>query len=229
MSTDREVMFALAGRTVRDAVGVVGRYVDRHGGTIEHYDYVDRDPNVLTPGLVKATRSPWMGSRISRTQEEWFIEQARTAPWDRVPPDSRLCDADPINRPGFYDDVGSLYRHFADGAPAGTGVAKVSKVLHLMRPHLYPILDSRLCDLYRSRAREAATAVCARRPDIGSRRLFWEAIRLDLIENSEALRALRTALSASTCGAVAEVGRRLSDVRLLDICTWSIPSPGRTK
>lgn len=229
MIAGQEVKLVIAGQTVSDGVGVVTDYVRCHGGTIGHYDYFDREPNALTPGLVKATRSPWMGSRISRVQERWFVGRAKSAPWDRVPEGSELVDADPVGQPGFYDDVVRLYCHFAVGAPMGTGVAKVSKILHLMRPHLYPILDSRLCNLYRAQAREAARTVRARRPDISSRLLFWEAIRLDLLGNSEALQALRTALLASSSGAVVEAGRRLSDVRLLDICTWTIPSLGEPK
>lgn len=55
----------------------------------------------------------------------------------------------------------------------GVGAAKASKVLHFKRPSLYPILDSRLMELYRDPAIAAAKQYKKR----GFKRLYWAAIR----------------------------------------------------
>ena len=37
---------------------------------------------------------PWKASRITAREEAWFIERARSTPWDLVAPDALLRDAD---------------------------------------------------------------------------------------------------------------------------------------
>lgn len=61
-----------------------------------HYDLGGWDRKAVTPALIKSTRRPWMGSRISREQERWFIHRAASAPWGDVPIDAQFVDADPV-------------------------------------------------------------------------------------------------------------------------------------
>lgn len=99
------------------------------------------------------------------------------------------------------------------------GVAKISKVLHLKRPGLFPILDSKVMAVYRTQARAAAALY----PHRGRRALFWAAIRDDLCANldSGALPLFRSRLAQSETEHVRRIAG-LTDVRLLDLLTWAI-------
>ncbi|WP_425272304.1 hypothetical protein [Mycolicibacterium aubagnense] len=66
-------------------------------------------------------------------------------------------------------------------------MAKVSKVLHLKRPAQFPILDSRLVRTYRDAATHEAKAYANR----GYRKMYWAAIRHDLLKSADALAKLR--------------------------------------
>ncbi len=103
----------------------------------------------VTSGLVKATRRPWLGSRITRDEERWLL--GLDPPWRLVPVGASLVDADPGQPSGLYDDASRLWAHFT-GRP-GFSTAKISKVLYMMRPHFFPLLDSHLLRTY-SAARE---------------------------------------------------------------------------
>jgi len=95
-------------------------------------------------------------------------------------------------------------------------------VLYLMRPHLFPILDSHLISFYRSAARTAAIDVAEKRPSLGRfKTLHWEAIRRDILGSHTALEALRQVLARTEMKLAHEAGRRLSDLRLLDILAWA--------
>lgn len=115
-----------------------------------------------------------------------------------------------------------MWDHFSSKAPKRVAVAKISKVLYLMRPHLYPILDSRLTAFYEVPAKVAAREVAATRPDLASfKQLQWEAIRRDIESNRDALAELRGALERSSVPLALEASERLSDVRLLDMLAWA--------
>lgn len=122
----------------------------------------------------------------------------------------------------MYDDASELWAHFSAAAPKRVGVAKISKVLYLMRPGMFPILDSRLTAAYESAAKEAARQVAAVRPDFAKfKRLQWEAVRRDLVSNATAIAALREALVSAPVPLADEAARRLSDLRLLDMMAWA--------
>jgi len=98
-----------------------------------------------------------MGSRISAKEAAWLIDRGTTAPWAAVPLDAQLKDADPLATGGLYDRAAALWEHFWDARPGGVSTAKISKTLYLMRPGLFPILDSYLTGFYRTAARAAAS------------------------------------------------------------------------
>lgn len=212
----------VAGRTIDNPLVAVARYLVEHPGTVVHYDFAAGTSEEVTSQLVRATRRPWMNSRISAAEETWFIERARSAPWGLVAPDAQLRDADPT-RPGkLYDAASTLWDHFWSDAPKGVGVAKISKVLYLMRPALFPILDSRLTSLYDATARAAAREVATHRPEFKSyKRLDWEAVRRDLLSNDRPLGELRTALKNVEVALAPEASAKLSDLRLLDMLAWA--------
>ncbi len=163
-----------------------------------------------------------MASRITAREEAWFIERARSTPWDLVAADALLRDADAAQPDGLYDAASALCDSFWADRPAGVAVAKISKVLYLMRPALFPILDSRLRSFYGPAAKAAARDVASRRPEFAAcKRMTWEAVRRDLLSNEAALRELRGALRDTDCGLASEASAKLSDLRLLDMLAWA--------
>lgn len=176
------------------------------------YDYPGPGaPTAVTAEEIKRTRR--VSSRISAAEGDWFIALAGTAPWTAS--DADLRDADPAEAGGLYDSMLHLFSHFADAAPKGVNTAKISKVLHLKRPKQFPILDSRLMAAYRDAAIRAATAYDSR----GNRRMYWAAIRSDLIGSADGLTELRTRMAAHPAARVQQL-QAVSDLRLLDMLTW---------
>lgn len=206
-------MLTIADVEVPDPLAILHGYA-RRWRTLQTYDLPGPgDPNSL--GMEEVVRTRVISSRISVREAQWLLQRAEDAPWVDVPYDADLRDADPAELGGLYDRMEALYMHFRTDSPRGLGVAKVSKVLHLKRPAAYPILDSHLMKTYALPARRQGRAHPAR----GSRRLHWAAIRGDLIANSTELGTLRQQLSRHPDSGVQDLAR-LTDLRLLDICTW---------
>nr|WP_206531461.1 DUF6308 family protein [Rhodococcus aetherivorans] len=207
----------LAGRSI----GIEAALAQAHAYptvTVAGYDLPGPGPvDAITAGDIARTHK--VRSRISHAQRDWFVRTAVGAPWAAVPADARLVDADPNVSGDLYDGAEALYEHFRTAAPGRWGVAKISKVLHLKRPGLLPILDSKVMAFYRMQARAAA----ARYPHRGRRALFWAAIRDDLCANldSGALPLFRRRLAQSETEHVRRIAA-LTDVRLLDLLTWAI-------
>lgn len=122
---------------------------------------------------------------------------------------------------GLYDHASELYEHFRGAAPKGVKIAKVHKVLHLMRPGMFPILDSRLAELYRTSARDAASKLRDCRLDLPlSRHAYWAAIRRDLLEALPAIEVIRRVFRESGHDVVARAVAELTDLRILDMLAW---------
>lgn len=153
-----------------------------------------------------------------RSQAAWFIERGATAPWEKIPLDAQLKDADPIVVDGLYDRSAFLWEHFWDARPPNVSTAKISKVLYLMRPGLFPILDSYLIMFYRAAARAAVLELGQERASLGRfRTLYWEAIRRDILGREAGLHVLRQMLTATGAPLAEQSAQRLSDLRLLDM------------
>lgn len=211
MSTSAEIVIAGRERSISDCVDELRQYPGR---TITRYDLPGPGhPTTLTRDEVARTRSVY--SRISEQQLDWFIERATNAPWP--PPDADLRRAEPNIRNGLYDQLEAFYRHFENDAPSRVGRSKISKVLHIKRPAAFPILDSKVTDVY---VQMAAHAV-ERYPRLKYQKAaYWVAIRDDLIANteSEALPELRAALGDK--GTLGTHLDHITDLRLLDMLTW---------
>jgi hypothetical protein len=217
---------AVAGHIVRNPAHAIAQYLDQHGGTVTHYDFRAATFSQINLDLIRATRSPWMGSRISAKEAAWLIDRGTTARWAAIPLDAQLKEADPLAEGGLYDRAAVLWEHFWDARPANVSTAKISKVLYLMRPGLFPILDSYLTRFYRTAARAAAVDVGQKRVSLGRfKMLYWEAIRQDILDNEASLQALRQVLPATEVPLAEQAARRLSDLRLLDMLAWAA-SPG---
>jgi hypothetical protein len=100
--------------------------------------------------------------------------------------------------------------------------AKISKVLHLMRPGLFPMLDSYLTRFYRTAALAAATDIGHKREILSPHKmLYWEAVRQDILNNEAGLYTLRQTLASAQSPLTEQASRCLSDLRLLDILAWA--------
>jgi hypothetical protein len=204
----------IAGEEVPDPFERLVAYAGRYSATLIQYDLAaQEDPFALTCDEVRRTRK--IASRISDRERDWFLERGQSAPWTHVDPHADLGDADPGQEGGVYDRADALYQHFRTDAPRNVNMAKISKVLHLKRPALVPLLDSHLERTYRRLARQAALRYPAR----AYSRLYWAAIRDDLLLNRDSITALRSRSAEDGREAVRRL-IQLSDLRVLDILTW---------
>jgi hypothetical protein len=208
----------IAGKTVEDADVFVADYLRKHERAIREFDLGEMDggPNRVTAQDILLTR--YTPVRIDSGEIQYFVDASHAAPWRDVPPDARLVDADPNEEGGLYDAAEGLYMHFYNGRRRGISPAKIHTVLHMKRRDMYPILDGRIEQIYEESAKAASKRVEGRRGRRG--RLYWAAIRLDLIENEDGFAALREKLGAED--EPASLGAQLTDLRLLDIVCWSL-------
>jgi hypothetical protein len=222
MAAIRSPAIAVAGHVVPNPAQAIVAYLERHGGTVTHYDFLAATFDHINAELIRATRSPWMGSRISAKEAAWFIDQGTTAPWAAIPVDAQLKEADPLAPDGLYDQAAAVWEHFWDTRPVNVSTAKISKTLYLMRPGLFPILDSYLTRFYRTAAEAAAVDVGQRRAALGQpKTLYWEAIRRDILDSEASLRVLREVLAATGTPLAEQAAQRLSDLRLLDMLAFA--------
>ena len=225
MTTVQSPAIHVAGHVVRNPAQAIVDYLERHGGTVTHYDFRAGTFDQIDPDLIRATRSPWMGSRISAKEAAWFIDRGTSAPWAAIALDAQLKEADPLAAGGLYDQAAALWEHFWEARPAHVSTAKISKVIYLMRPALFPILDSYLTRFYRTAARAAAADVGHKRASLGQfKALYWEAVRRDILGNEPGLLVLREVLVAAGAPLAEEAARRLSDLRFLDMLAFAATS-----
>jgi len=149
---------------------------------------------------------------LSMEQASHLVSIAPSAPWQDVPADARLEDAGPTSQ--LYAAASALYDHFR---AHGVQDAIVSKLLHLKRPALVPILDSLAKNVYQV----AATQQAAQFPQLGVAHLYWQAIRIDLIRpgDIQAIAELRSQLTAHPDRHY-QLLATLSTLRLRDIILW---------
>jgi len=213
-----KVFVAGQARTVRTED--LQNYVCKHRRTIKEFDLRTGTFTSIDEDLVKATRV--FSSRISNSELEWFESTGENAPWGNVKAEDELVHADPFESNGLYQRALSLWNHFADSAESGVAEAKISKVLHAMRPHFFPVLDSQIRRKYRSYARECANDLSLG-PDV--RYAYWAAIREDITMSSTVLMSLREDLkSTGGGGLLTGWAEKVSDVRLHDVIAWSTES-----
>lgn len=204
----------IAGGVVPSPLNVIADYAGKFGGTLRKYDFKRTGgPNALTADEIWDTRI--IHSRVSHA-ETTALEEASAGwagLWEVLPVDAHIEDADPAVESGLYDDMLKLYAGVTE--VRGFKMSKASKILHVKRPHLYPILDSRLRALYS----EAALVAAEEYPERGFKRMYGAAVRNDVVANKDALQSLRGDLANADppLSALAD----LSDVRLLDILGWA--------
>jgi hypothetical protein len=127
-----------------------------------------------------------------------------------VPATSRLEQCEPGS--ASYQAATALYEKYRPPKGSNIGPAKRSKLLHLKRPWLIPIADSRVVVAYRRRARSWAAG-------LGQVSARWEPIREDLTAAAEDFERLTARLCDHQDPRVQRLGR-LTSLRLLDILAW---------
>ncbi len=186
--------------------------------TVHYYDFAGGVAPAPHNGvdLLDFGRLMFFGGQLAPDHAVALVEAAASADWASVPLDARLVDADPADddRDRLYSTAESLYRHFLDADPR-VGAADVSKLLHLNRPALFPILDATVRVLYSDRAADAwARSRQEVRPRSG--RSYWPVIREDLLGATEHLAEWRSRLADTEDPLIGRLAT-LEDVRLWDI------------
>jgi hypothetical protein len=209
----------VAGHTIRNPTQSIRDYLSAHERTIKDFDLVaGSSPGVLTPELVTASRV--LSSRITMAEQRWLVEVQVGAPWELVSLADRFTDADASQVGGLYDRANVLWSYFWEDRPKGFATAKLSKILFLMRPKCYPIVDSHITRRYRSQVKTLKPVVFAARPElVGKDNLTWEAYRLDLVGATPALAAVREGLRKGT-PLERSIANYVSDLRLFDMLAW---------
>ncbi|WP_157731752.1 DUF6308 family protein [Arthrobacter sp. YN] len=209
---------------------VAGKMYSLDAAMAKFVDYPGKTPLLFDlPGagehdqltLQEVARTRKVSSRISHKEAAYFVDTAQTAPWIKTSAD--LEHADPRSETGLFTAMAELFEHFRVPAPRGVNFAKISKVLHLKQPGLFPLLDSHIARAYKPSAKQLRSEF----PEFGWRRHTWIAVRNDLLDarSSGALDELRNRLIAyeSQDPSKQEAVRRLdqlTDLRLLDILVW---------
>ena len=120
-------------------------YSRRFPGTLRYYDYAGQWPNRPAPddtfSLADVGRLVVINGRPSSADVVALLRPVDPQLWADVPveADFRELPQDPTGDP-VYQAVDRLYG--ALRARKGLGSTKVTKALHLKRPHLVPIIDS---------------------------------------------------------------------------------------
>jgi hypothetical protein len=201
---------------IANGTGVVRSYVLTRPRTVNNFELLAGTWESVSSELIRSTRI--FSSRISRVEEDCFIERAQGAPWHNLESGDLLVDADPACADGLYDRGLEIWNHFEiDGRP-GIGTAKISKVLDAMRPHFFPVLDSRLLKAFRKDARIAALDLRFERT---GDHLYWAAIRRDLFLKDRYLTGVRNRMKSDESDSVRRWVTHVSDVRLYDVLCWS--------
>jgi Family of unknown function (DUF6308) len=127
-----------------------------------------------------------------------------------VPATARLEECLPGN--DLYAAATALYKKYRP--LTGSNIGQASKLLHLKRPWLIPIADSRSVSVYRHRAD-------ARAAKLGIASGHWKAVREDLVDGAEELNWLSQRLCDQPATEVQRLGR-LTSLRLLGILAWTV-------
>jgi hypothetical protein len=106
----------MAGHIARNPAAAIVRYLELRGGTVTHYDFRAATFDKVNLDLMRATRYPWMASRISAKDAIRIIDRAGSAPWAATRLDAQLKKADPLLVDGPYDEATALWDHFWEQA-----------------------------------------------------------------------------------------------------------------
>lgn len=213
--------FAGAGVSQDDALQALRDYAEQRGGTLRWYD---RAGGASLPKPADAVELADIGrlvvinARLDADDVPQLLEPFEPGLWTAVghEVDFRDLPEDPRAEPA-YTAVSELYLALRDRP--GIGRTKATKLLHLKRPRLVPVVDSVVLAHYRDTATELARQWELKDPQ------YWAAIWSDARRNDPLVQALLKQLRQAG-GPAAEVAD-LSPLRVHDILMWSRFRPRR--
>ena len=175
---------------VAQALDVVRRYPRT---TVLLYDLGD-DPEGRAEGsdaigLSDIGRLAALGAHLTPESVAAVLDVARVLRWERVGDEPFLEDADPEKQGGLFEAMAALEEQAR--TESGLGVAATSALLHLKRPHLFPLL-----------------------PDSAVPERAWAAIRADMLANEVEMIALTQAIEDDP---ELDLLTRVTNLRLYDI------------
>lgn len=193
-----------------DAFQLLRAYGDKHSQTVAYYDHGGQDsPNAVT--LADIGRLVVINARLSGNDVGRLIQAVDADTWSALPLDASFLDLpeDPSSS-DIYQKASDIYALLTPPR-RGVQMTKATKLMHLKRPQLMPIVDSVAQTAYGDLAAKAAK-------EIGrGRRAYWPCIWADARRNEDALPPLRRRLA--DCGSpVAD----LPSLRLHDMLVWSL-------
>ncbi len=138
MGSQPNIGLILAGEEISfdDALQRIRCYPKR---TLANYDRATKDGEPARDIIIRTRQ---LASRISDREADQLANCDESAPWEAVPADMDLANIEVGS--SEWSRADDLYLHFINSGISGVAIAKVHKYLHLRRPSLYPILDSRV-------------------------------------------------------------------------------------
>ncbi len=170
------------GLTLDQALAALIGFARGEAGTLKYYDFCGRHGPAPSDGvaLEDIGRMMLMNPGLYGSEVAAVLDAGSSAPWDLVGHTEQLQDADPAESGGLWGGAKSLFDYF--DRIDGIGLAKASKLLHIKRPHFYPVLDSFVVAEYGCWRPDEKPDSC------------WEAVRKDLIAGASALAQIRERL-----------------------------------
>ena len=201
--------------TEDEALQYLDRYAVRLEATVQLYDY-GGDTSRPIEGANSVTytdiaRLVIINSNLKARDVVSLMKPIAASLWADVPLDAdfRELSEDPTGLP-LYEALTALYRVFR---VPGIKNAKATKLLHLKRPGLVPIIDSVATNAYAVTAQNMAAKFVRKEP------MYWAAVWRDARSNAEALEGIRADLARR--GRPQALVARLPLLRLHDILVWS--------
>jgi hypothetical protein len=204
------------------ALGILNEYAARYASTVQFYDLAGDPDGCPGPGsgaepvnavsLGDVGRLVVINAGLAADDVATIMNIDAASEFTAVPARARLEDCDPAS--DLYQASTALYEKYRLFRGSNIGRAKRSKLLHLKRPWLVPIADSRTISTYSRRAQAWAAR-------LGTASGHWEAVREDLIAAADDFEWLAKRLSEDQRPELQRLGR-LTRLRLLDILAWTL-------
>ncbi len=214
-------VMTLAGVQITDdaAREYLADYAQKRHVTVRHYDYNDQATLPTGSDRVEMgdiARLVIINARLAAEDVYKLLEPVDDGLWAAVPRGAQFetLPDDPTGE-RLYDDASALYAAFRKRP--GIGSTKRTKLLHLKRPGLFPIIDSVVKSAYGDIARQLSGQFGTDEP------MFWAAVWRDARANEAALVAIRESLGNG--GERHERVLCLPLLRLHDILVWSHFAP----
>lgn len=202
-----------------DALGRLQHYAVNYADTVRFYDLAGNPEGPPGPGsnaslanvvtLGDIGRLVAINAGLSAEDVATLMDTDAAAEFEAVPETARLEDCAPGT--GLYQAATALYDKYR---LSNIGQAKRSKLLHLKRPWLVPIADTRVTAAYHDRSGAWAD-------QLGIASGHWEAAREDLSSAAGDFEWLTAQLRGHQEPTIQRLGR-LTSLRLLDILAWTI-------